>query len=120
MPRIPHRQIETRASQSKELSGCLISCSLFFLTAPRCLKAEPYSDQREESAPPQYHARAPHDRETRVDAVVSIARADAHQIGESAEPSVSASQSAQPVSTHDLIAVEMSPMRPLSPAPVAA
>src|SRR5690349_18660309 len=68
------------------------------------------------SAPATCHTGAPHYRETRVDAVAGIARADADEIVEPAKPPISAHQRAQPVATHDLVAIEMSPVRPFPEA----
>src|SRR5262245_43945930 len=65
-------------------------------------------------------ARAPHHRKARVDAVADIARTDADKVTNSAKPPISTHQCAQPVAAHHLIAIEMSPVRPLSKATIAS
>src|SRR4029450_6830659 len=82
-----------------------------FLPCPSSLDTRP-------SSPPSCHARAPHHREARVDAVAGIGRADADKIVKSAKPSISTHQSAQPVARHDLVGIEISPVRPFPEAPI--
>jgi hypothetical protein len=65
-------------------------------------------------SPPPCHARAPHHREARVDTIAGIAWADADEIAQSAKPSIPTHQRAQPDAAHDLIAIQMSPVRPFS------
>src|SRR5215470_4372650 len=72
------------------------------------------------SAPPSCHACAPHHRETRIDAIAGIARADADEIVEPTEPSIPADQRAQPVTAHYLVTIEMSPVRPFTEATIAS
>src|SRR5262245_37269994 len=70
------------------------------------------------SSPPSCHARAPHHREARVDAVAGIARTDADEVTNSAKSPIPANQRAQPVAAHDLVAIKMSPMRPFPTATI--
>jgi hypothetical protein len=71
------------------------------------------------SSPTQRHARAPHDCKARVDTSARVARTNADQIVESAEPAVAADKSAQSVTSHNLVAVEMCPVMPFSESSLA-
>ena len=51
---------------------------------------------------------------------MSVRSADTHEIRYAAESSVSTDESSQPVIAHNLIAVEVSPVMPLSPISFAA
>src|SRR4030095_14786567 len=64
------------------------------------------------------HARAAHHRETRVDTVAGVARADADEIIEPTKPPIPADQRPQPVAAHDLIAIKVSPVRPFPEATI--
>src|SRR5262249_36338072 len=69
--------------------------------------------------PACHHAGAPHHCKSRVNAVAGIASTDADEIGNPTKSPVPADERTQPVAIHDLIPVKMSPVGPVSPAPLA-
>ena len=77
------------------------------------------TNKKGSSAPPGHHTSAPHDGESSVNTVTGIGSADADQICHPAESPVSTDKSSQPVALHHPIAVEVSPVVPLSPASFA-
>ena len=70
--------------------------------------------------PPGHHASAPHYCESGINTVASVGSAYADEVCHSAESPVSTDQSPQPVTLHYPVAVEMSPVVPLSPISFAA
>jgi hypothetical protein len=73
-----------------------------------------------ESAPPRDHTGAPYHCKSGIHTVVGVRSADAHEIGHATEPTVSTDESSQPVTVHNLIAIEVSPVVPVSPISFAA